>query len=49
MDSSDQEEEVPKAVLGLFVALAAALAVVPLVGADQSETVACCGRPPGQT
>ncbi|MFD9051739.1 hypothetical protein [Streptomyces zaomyceticus] len=38
-----------KALLGLFVALAAVLAAVPLAGADQSETVACCGRPPGQT
>jgi hypothetical protein len=37
-----------KAVLGLFVALAAVLAVVPLASADQSETVACCGvTPPG--
>ncbi|ELP70188.1 hypothetical protein ACKI1I_20730 [Streptomyces turgidiscabies] len=38
-----------KAVLGLFVALAAVLAVVPLAGAsaDQGETVACCGMPPG--
>ncbi|MDX3697846.1 hypothetical protein PV726_48370 [Streptomyces europaeiscabiei] len=37
-----------KAVLGLFVALAAVLAVVPLAGAsaDQSETVACCGQNP---
>jgi hypothetical protein len=41
---------VRKAVLGLFVALAAVLAVVPLAGADQSETVACCGpMPPSQT
>jgi len=46
-DSTSQEEAVRKAVLGLFVALAAVLAVVPLTGADQSETVACCGRPPG--
>ncbi|MFH0178715.1 hypothetical protein ACIA6D_44470 [Streptomyces cacaoi] len=36
-----------KAVLGLFVALAAVLAVAPLTNADQSETVACCGMPPG--
>ncbi|MFE7652263.1 hypothetical protein ACFU6M_04935 [Streptomyces bottropensis] len=37
-----------KAVLGLFLALAAVLAVVPLASADQSETVACCGpMPPG--
>jgi hypothetical protein len=38
-----------KAVLGMFVALAAVLAVTPLAGAGQSETVACCGMPPGQT
>ncbi|MFF3488458.1 hypothetical protein ACFYXC_35080 [Streptomyces sp. NPDC002701] len=40
-----------KAVLGLFVALATVLAVAPLAGAsaDQNPTVACCGRPPGQT
>ena len=38
-----------KAVLGLFVALAAVLAAVPLADADQSKSVACCGRPPGQT
>ncbi|MFI9772887.1 hypothetical protein ACIHJG_39550 [Streptomyces sp. NPDC052415] len=39
-----------KAVLGLLVALAAALAVVPLTyaGADPSQTVACCGGTPGQ-
>ncbi|WP_272924236.1 hypothetical protein [Streptomyces sp. SID5789] len=36
-----------KAVLGVFVALAAVLAVAPLAGADQSETVACCGGTPG--
>ncbi|MER6133856.1 hypothetical protein [Streptomyces sp. NPDC001815] len=36
-----------KAVLGLFVALAAVLAVVPLADAGQSETVACCGGTPG--
>ncbi|WP_419664821.1 hypothetical protein [Streptomyces sp. 2-1] len=36
-----------KAVLGLFVALAAVLAVAPFAGADQSETVACCGGGPG--
>ncbi len=35
-----------RAVLGLFVALAAVLAVVPLAGADQTETVACCGHAP---
>lgn len=35
-----------KAVLGLFVALAAVLAVAPLAGADQIETVACCGQVP---
>ncbi|MFI8219941.1 hypothetical protein [Streptomyces sp. NPDC085932] len=34
------------AVLGLFMAFAAVLAVAPLTGADQSETVACCGPPP---
>ncbi|MES5825480.1 hypothetical protein [Streptomyces sp. RG80] len=36
-----------KAVIGLFLALAAVLAVVPLAGAEQSRTVACCGMPPG--
>ncbi|MFE6195879.1 hypothetical protein [Streptomyces sp. NPDC057838] len=36
-----------KAVLGLFVALAAVLAVAPLAGADQTDTVACCGGTPG--
>ncbi|MGW7210423.1 hypothetical protein [Streptomyces sp. NPDC054837] len=36
-----------KAVLGVFVALAAVLAVAPLAGADQTQTVACCGMPPG--
>ncbi|MFF3848968.1 hypothetical protein [Streptomyces sp. NPDC002328] len=36
-----------KALLGLFVALAAVFAVVPLASADQTQTVACCGRPPG--
>ncbi|KJK33979.1 hypothetical protein UK15_37940 [Streptomyces variegatus] len=35
-----------KAVLGLFVALAAVLAVAPLVSAGQTETVACCGPIP---
>ncbi|WP_302184901.1 hypothetical protein [Streptomyces sp. AC495_CC817] len=35
-----------KAVIGLFMALAAVLAVVPLAGADQTETVACCGQTP---
>ncbi|MGW5135650.1 hypothetical protein [Streptomyces sp. enrichment culture] len=35
-----------RAVLGLFVALAAVLAVTPLAGADHSQTVACCGPPP---
>lgn len=35
-----------KAVLDLFVALAAVLAVAPLVSADQTETVACCGQIP---
>jgi hypothetical protein len=35
-----------KAVIGLFVALAAVLAVAPLAGADQTETVACCGQTP---
>ena len=38
-----------KAVLGLFVALAAVLTVAPFAGADQTQTVACCGLPPGQT
>ncbi|MEV0938426.1 hypothetical protein AB0J05_48125 [Streptomyces phaeochromogenes] len=37
-----------KAVLGLLVAVAAVLAVAPFAGADQSETVACCGGTPGQ-
>ncbi|SNX88605.1 hypothetical protein SAMN06272735_9076 [Streptomyces sp. TLI_55] len=38
-----------KAVLGLFVALVAALAVAPLVdaGTGQTQTVACCGGMPG--
>ncbi|MEV0938427.1 hypothetical protein ACIBMX_47940 [Streptomyces phaeochromogenes] len=38
-----------KAVLGLFVALAAVLAVAPFAGAgaDQTQTVACCGGMPG--
>ncbi|MFF3489182.1 hypothetical protein ACFYXC_38970 [Streptomyces sp. NPDC002701] len=37
-----------RAVLGLFVALAAVLAVAPLASADQSNPVACCGvTPPG--
>ncbi|GHA69484.1 hypothetical protein GCM10010372_81030 [Streptomyces tauricus] len=36
-----------KAVLGLFVALAAVLAMAPLAGADQTQTVACCGGMPG--
>ncbi|MFJ6088145.1 hypothetical protein ACIQI8_42985 [Streptomyces sp. NPDC092369] len=36
-----------KAVLGLFVALAAVLVVVPLAGASQTETVACCGGTTG--
>jgi hypothetical protein len=35
-----------KAVIGLFVALAAVLAVAPLTSADQTETVACCGQIP---
>lgn len=35
------------ALLGLFVALGAVLAVVPPASAGQSETVACCGMPPG--
>ncbi|MFE2282215.1 hypothetical protein ACFXAE_34280 [Streptomyces sp. NPDC059454] len=36
-----------KAVLGVLVALAAVLAVTPLAGADQTDTVACCGGMPG--
>ncbi|MEU3854423.1 hypothetical protein [Streptomyces sp. NPDC029554] len=37
-----------KAVFGLFVALTVVLAAAPLAGADQSQTVACCGpNPPG--
>ncbi|MFD3843460.1 hypothetical protein ACFWWC_45730 [Streptomyces sp. NPDC058642] len=35
-----------KAVLGVFVALAAVLAVAPLAGADQTQTIACCGGHP---
>jgi hypothetical protein len=35
-----------KAVIGLFVALAAVLAVGPLTSADQTETAACCGHNP---
>ncbi|OPG01983.1 hypothetical protein B1R27_34615 [Streptomyces sp. GKU 895] len=35
-----------RAVLGLFAALTAVLVVVPFAGADQSETVACCGQTP---
>ena len=35
-----------KAVLGLFVALAAVFAVAPLASADQTKTVACCGQIP---
>jgi hypothetical protein len=38
---------VRKAVLSLFLALAAVFAVAPLAGAGQAETVACCGKPPG--
>lgn len=37
-----------KAVLGLFVALAAVLAVAPFASADQTQTIACCGGTPGQ-
>jgi hypothetical protein len=36
------------AVLGLFVALAAVLAVAPLASADRTESLACCGKPPIQ-
>ncbi|MET7704269.1 hypothetical protein [Streptomyces sp. NPDC005485] len=37
-----------QAVIGLFVALAAVLAVAPLAGADHhTETVACCGGTTG--
>jgi hypothetical protein len=39
-------ENLRKAVIGLFVALAAVLAVAPLTSADQTETVACCGHIP---
>jgi hypothetical protein len=35
-----------KAVIGLFVALAAVLATAPLTSADQTHTVACCGHTP---
>ncbi|MGC5562038.1 hypothetical protein ACPYPG_04235 [Streptomyces sp. FR-108] len=37
-----------KALLGLFLTLAAVLAVTPLAPADQTQTTACCGMPPGQ-
>lgn len=36
-----------KAILGLFVALSALVAVVPLASGGQTETVACCGGGPG--
>ncbi|MFE9686837.1 hypothetical protein [Streptomyces sp. NPDC006285] len=36
-----------KAVLGVFLALTAVLAVAPLASADQTQTAACCGMPPG--
>ncbi|MFI6335879.1 hypothetical protein [Streptomyces sp. NPDC050535] len=36
-----------KAVLGLFMALAAVLAVTPLANTDHTETAACCGGMPG--
>ncbi|MFF3489179.1 hypothetical protein ACFYXC_38955 [Streptomyces sp. NPDC002701] len=36
-----------KAVLGVFLALTAVLAVAPLANADQTQTVACCGGTPG--
>jgi len=32
-----------RALLGVLVAVAAVLAVVPPAGADQTHTVACCG------
>ncbi|MDX3696701.1 hypothetical protein PV726_41900 [Streptomyces europaeiscabiei] len=35
-----------KTALSMFVALAAVLAVPPSAGADQTDTVACCGKPP---
>lgn len=35
-----------KTILGVFVALAAVLAMAPLAGADQTQTVACCGPIP---
>ncbi|MCW8102681.1 hypothetical protein [Streptomyces tauricus] len=38
-----------KAALGLFIALTAVLAIAPLASADQNQTLACCGMPPGQT
>ncbi|MCX5357522.1 hypothetical protein OG864_01960 [Streptomyces sp. NBC_00124] len=41
-----QGDAMRKAVLGLFVALAAVLAVTPLASADQTQTVACCGGTP---
>ncbi|MFF3489177.1 hypothetical protein ACFYXC_38945 [Streptomyces sp. NPDC002701] len=36
-----------KAVLGVFLALTAVLAVAPLASADHTQTVACCGGMPG--
>ena len=36
-----------KVVFGLFVAVAAVLAVAPFASADQTQTVACCGGGPG--
>lgn len=38
-----KEETVRKALLGVLVAVAAVLAVAPLAGADETQTVACCG------
>ncbi len=37
-----------KAALALFLALTAVLTAAPLVSAGQTDTAACCGRPPGQ-
>lgn len=42
--TGNQEEELKKAVLGVFVVLAAVLAGAPLAGVGTTETVACCGQ-----
>lgn len=40
-------ERVRNALLGLFMAVAVALALAPLADAGQTQTVACCGGTPG--